>query len=463
MDLNNILLIHSTSGHIPERQLVPHLRLAAKVLVLERHRSVSSSFECSWSNKGRCFVSLRQALLLHGGAYALRVSLLYIKPTNENICTLSPCNFRRQHIDESIEKKPSSTENFRNFIEAIRVGAHGDVLVGYLGEVITALATSLDFHYIIMEASSFGSQTPNGSYDGVVGHIERKEGDLGVASLSINHNRYRVIDYTSWLALDPTLFVTRAPIYLKDPFDVFHLFTLDAWSAIGGFLAFSASCVWLFWPSVTPRNPGARINEEMSGLAPRSRHYQDNKRPPFLCVLTTVTKAFLNQGSSHTPPSMPGRLVYVFMLLVAIVVFGVYSGNLTAFLSRPVRDVPPTTVSQLVIRDWSIRLDKAYGTHDLVKGTKTEDYQMLYRRAQERGDILENTGARPSSNTNVQHLLKKNIAIVMGATGAYYMLNRNTGPGERCILSYSQEAMAKEYAALAVTKKSLLKPVFDKK
>ncbi|XP_071542311.1 glutamate receptor 4-like [Panulirus ornatus] len=145
-----------------------------------------------------------------------------------------------------------------------------------------------------------------------------------------------------------------------------------------------------------------------------------------------------------------------------MIVVAVYSGNLTAFLSIPIISKPPSTIRQLVTRDWTIRLDKAYGTHDLVKETKTEDYQTLYKRAKERGSIFENFGATVESKTDINEL-KKDIALVMGETGAFYTLNKNARPDGGCTLAYSQEAMGKEYAALALPKQSLLKPVFDKK
>lgn len=62
----------------------------------------------------------------------------------------------------------------QNFFEAIRVGPRRAYLVGYLGDMINALANSLNFHYNILEGTSFGIKSSNGSYDGVIGHIERR-------------------------------------------------------------------------------------------------------------------------------------------------------------------------------------------------------------------------------------------------------------------------------------------------
>lgn len=53
--------------------------------------------------------------------------------------------------------------------------------------------------------------------------------------------------------------------------------------------------------------------------------------------------------------------------LVVVVLVAVFSGNLTAFLFRPILSRPPATIHELVTEDWTIRLDKAYGTYDIIK------------------------------------------------------------------------------------------------
>nr|XP_027214103.1 ionotropic receptor 93a-like [Penaeus vannamei] len=184
---------------------------------------------------------------------------------------------------------------------------------------------------------------------------------------------------------------------------------------------------------------------------------------PLVMMEVKVLAVFGDEGSPQSPTSSPGRVVYVCIWAVVIILFAVYSGNLTAFLSKPRVTKPPATIGELVLRDWTIALDKAYGAHDIVKATKTEDYQILYRRAKERGAIRENQGAQGESRTDVEQLESRDIAIVMGATGAYYNMNKNKANDRRCRLTYGTEAIAKKFSALALPKMSLLKPIFDRK
>ncbi|XP_064090820.1 uncharacterized protein LOC135204601 [Macrobrachium nipponense] len=314
-----------------------------------------------------------------------------------------------------------SSPNTQNFIEAIRVGPGGRFLVGYLGRVVTILAQALDFRYAIMEGSSFGTLTPNRSFDGVVGHIERKEGDLGLASLSISYHRNQAIDYTEWITYHPSLFVTRAPRMFNDPLILFKIYSWQLWG----------------------RSPDHPICTDS--------HFRLSAQP----------SSFLPQGTNHLPTTTSGRIVYTCSWLIVTIVYALYSGNLTAFLSIPRVDRPPTTVRELVTRNWAFSMNKAFGSYDLIKETKTQDYQTLYRRAEERGLILENSGA--AANRDSSEMFVKNVAVVMGETGAFYNMNSNTHKDGRCKLTHGQEDIGKEYAALALPKMSLLKPFFDKK
>ncbi|XP_063886426.1 uncharacterized protein LOC135114456 [Scylla paramamosain] len=101
--------------------------------------------------------------------------------------------------------------------------------------------------------------------------------------------------------------------------------------------------------------------------------------------------------------------------------------------------------------------------HYSSQETKTEDYQTLYRRAAQRGGIIENRGATTKTKTKLEDILNRDIAVVMGEPGAFHTLNENRKVDGGCLLTYGREAIGLEYAALAVPKKSFLKPLIDRK
>ncbi|KAK4316434.1 hypothetical protein Pmani_012410 [Petrolisthes manimaculis] len=489
---NEVLVVCSTLGQVYKVTLLQHLRLAAKVILLQsnvrsaedgvKQRSLAKvkgssevksgssevNNESSEVNKGSSEVKSgssevnnessevksgssevnNESSEVKSGSSEVNKGSSEVKSRSSEVNNgASEVNNRSSEVNnESSEVNNRSSEvknelrcvlwvlqahllhtgnyTFKNFFEAIRVGPKGSHLVGYLGGVVNALANSLHFTYDIMEGKSFGVKTYNGSYDGVIGHVQRKEGDLGLASLSMTHSRSQAIDFTSWLRFQPTLFVTRGPRYLKDATGVFKLYTWQVWCILPLALLLSGVFVWLLWPS-----PHPNYWPQQTTTHPTTPHQGWSKRPPLPSVLASVLKAAVYQ----------------------------------AFLFTPIRTYPPSTIHQLVVKDWSIVLDKAYGHHDLIKDTKTHNYQTLYRRALERGGLRENEGATTDTKITPSDFLNRDIAVVMGEPGVFHTLNTIKGPDGRCLLTYSHQAIAEEFAGLAVPKRSLLKPIIDNK
>ncbi|KAK7085130.1 hypothetical protein SK128_019215 [Halocaridina rubra] len=443
MNLNNILLLYPTHGKLNSESVTSEIRLTAKVFVLEEQQPMkkptnSSNFLQMGASK--CSTFVKRANLVNGGRYTLKTVGCWKRPKNlSKAGTTARVESGGLHLQEpllqdisTLQGAPVTVVIVKNFIEAIRVGPGGRFLVGYLGKLVTALSESLDFHYNIMEGSSFGVLTPNHSYDGVVGHIERKEGDLGLASLSINHNRKVAIDYTTWIMYHPSLFVTRAPRIIKDPLILFRIYTWQGWCSIAAVLMFAATSLWILWSiscnySKVSSSQGNNNNFPINGVS------MSKRRPPYIEALTAILKAAVYQGTENPPEASPARVIYICSWLVVMIIYAVYNGNLTAFLSIPRVDRPPSTIRELT----------------------------LYQRALERGLIKENSG--PKMTNDLSWLARVDAAIVMGETGAFHNLNTNTEKDGRCKLTYGREDIGKEYAALALPKMSLLKPFFDKK
>ncbi|XP_050713301.1 glutamate receptor 2-like [Eriocheir sinensis] len=473
---NGILILWATSGQVNKRHLVSHIRLAAKVVVIasndhdtdydNEHNKANISDSGGGGGPGNksslssspCSLYIQWAQLLHGGRYTLRTTGCWLR--NQRLQLRQPL----LPDVKGLRGAPVAVVIIKNFFEAIRVGPRRAYLVGYLGDMINALANALDFHYKILESTSFGIKSSNGSYDGVIGHIERREGELGLASLSIRHSRYQAIDFTAWLRFQPSLFVTRGPRFLKDHVAVFRPYSWQMWVLILFFMVFSTGWLWLLWRCGASWQEGETVaTQEGDEGKKEAVVVVDPVRPTFLSVLLLVFKVFTYQGSSNLPRGSPGRVAHMSTWLVVVVLVAVFSGNLTAFLFRPILSRPPATIHELVTEDWTIRLDKAYGTYDIIKETKTEDYQTLYRRAARRGGIIENHGATTSTKTKTEDIVNMDIALVMGEPGAFHTLNENRNQDGECLLTYGRETIGLEYAAIAAPKNSLLKPLVDRK
>ncbi|ROT62154.1 hypothetical protein C7M84_020013 [Penaeus vannamei] len=288
--------------------------------------------------------------------------------------------------------------------------------------------------------------------------------------------------------------------HLLSPASGSRLLHLDAvqshsgWLTIAAFLVFSSLCQWFLWPCVNPddhSSTSATTTTVLRTTAEAAKNLPGTTRPSFISILSTMLKAIMGQGEMQRHHNLPilyptestslstphrrrptptqqrrtNRVPEFMVVLVVILV--VYSGNLTAFLSMPHVDRPPSTIHDIVTMGWTITLNKAYGSHDLVKvisnlsETQTEDYQILYQRALRRGMVKENQGVQRTYD--IDQIRDEDIAYVMGKTGADVITNREMSDERQCTLDYGREAIGEAFSAMAFPKMSLIKPYFDAK
>ena len=74
---------------------------------------------------------------------------------------------------------------FSDTSEVISVG-------GIVGEIFTLLQRRINFTYSLIEEPNrkWGSKLKNGSYNGIVGALESRQVDVGLAELSVTKERY---------------------------------------------------------------------------------------------------------------------------------------------------------------------------------------------------------------------------------------------------------------------------------
>lgn len=68
---------------------------------------------------------------------------------------------------------------------------------GYLGQIVTELQASLNFtsKLIPVPGNGYGILVDETNFDGVIGMLQRREVDIGMAELSITQERLKAIDF----------------------------------------------------------------------------------------------------------------------------------------------------------------------------------------------------------------------------------------------------------------------------
>ena len=96
------------------------------------------------------------------------------------------------------------------------------------------LAEKFGFSYQILSPAdkAFGSPWPNGSWNGMVGMIERDEADLIIDRLAVTKKRLEVMDYSYPYFIDSMSFATVNPKYSSSFTSFLQPFSLNVWISL---------------------------------------------------------------------------------------------------------------------------------------------------------------------------------------------------------------------------------------
>uniref|UniRef100_A0A914GTZ2 Glutamate receptor 1 n=1 Tax=Globodera rostochiensis TaxID=31243 RepID=A0A914GTZ2_GLORO len=176
---------------------------------------------------------------------------------------------------------------------------------GYCIDLLKLLAEREDFRDInydifISQKNQYGAKQQDGSWDGIIGHLLRAEADLSVASLTINQDRERVVDFSK-----PFL-TTGISIMIKKPdkqeFSVFS-FMAPLSSEIWMYIIFAYVGVSVVIFLVSRFSPYEwRVEEMASGAFTISNDFS-----VYNCLWFTLA-AFMQQGTDILPRSISGRI-----------------------------------------------------------------------------------------------------------------------------------------------------------
>ena len=93
----------------------------------------------------------------------------------------------------------------------------------------------------------WGDRLPNGSYNGMIGMVQRKEVEMAASAIKITHDRERVVDFSFPYAFDSLRLTTRKPGYAPKWEVLTWPFQIYLWIAIiATFILFSLLSYLIF-------------------------------------------------------------------------------------------------------------------------------------------------------------------------------------------------------------------------
>ncbi|XP_064102846.1 glutamate receptor ionotropic, kainate 2-like [Macrobrachium nipponense] len=184
--------------------------------------------------------------------------------------------------------------------------------------LLQILATNINFTYSLVQSSdgSWGFLFPNGTWNGIIGMILKKEVDFALGPFGISYIRSRVIDYTNQLVVDYGQILGRRGNVEVDPWGFLMPLSPSIWAATFGTL------ILIFTVAVVIRRIDRHTGLSLSKLSP-----------------TTYIQAFLQQDIVVPPDSGWEKVLLGSWLLCIMILLQCYSSNLITLLAvRHVRE-----------------------------------------------------------------------------------------------------------------------------
>ncbi|PSN34366.1 Ionotropic receptor 139 [Blattella germanica] len=174
----------------------------------------------------------------------------------------------------------------------------------------------------------------NGTWDGMIGEIQRKEVDMAVNGFFMTSKRMDILDFTL-----PLLY-TRYSIFIREPDN-----KSTQW---GNFLAPFSSKLWIAVLTAIVVLALFLALLYYCGRRYGNQEAEDSSRYDLYDYFLYIFGVFCSQGHYLSPRSNSCRLVYLLANLTAVVLLAAYSGTLISFLTVHNYNFPFTDLDGLL-------------------------------------------------------------------------------------------------------------------
>jgi hypothetical protein len=247
---------------------------------------------------------------------------------SEEVPTEEPVGGRKQYENLKPFKKPSECKDAQYVVSTlidtpfVERNSSGD-WVGYNVDMLGEMMGELNFEYCIKEAKAYGSQQPDGSWNGIIEEVRTGRAHIGMQKMTVTPERQTVVNFTTpFINTSFTAIMRRESIYQTDAF--LKPFDDDLWRYLGcAILVVSLSLFFLHWLQAL------LVKDEDPDLST----FKDS-------VWFTV-KSLLNQSWDMMPVSFAGKLLATGWWFFCLVICSTYTANLAAFLTN-LQHIPDT-------------------------------------------------------------------------------------------------------------------------
>ncbi|CAK1601443.1 unnamed protein product [Parnassius mnemosyne] len=276
-------------------------------------------------------------------------------------------------------------------------------------------AEDLHFRYNLKQVDLYGEEH-NGSFDGLAGLLQRGQLEVGVTSMFMRGDRWRVLHYCSETVELRGAFLFRQPAQSAVS-NVFVLpFSRGVWAAAAAVFAAAGALLALL------------------AAAARAACLQDpaaNHLATLDCI-TFVIGSVCQQGSDLSPRLWSLRLVMFFTLLASLFAFTSYSAKVVAILQSPsnaLQTIDDLTNSPMTLGVQETTYKKVYFAESCEAATR----RLYVRKLLPRGER-----AYLSAAAGVERLRTELFAFQVEQGAGYDIISKTFTEHEKCGLKEIQ-------------------------
>ncbi|CAL4058607.1 unnamed protein product, partial [Meganyctiphanes norvegica] len=235
-----------------------------------------------------------------------------------------------------------SVEIWQPYFRIAPDGMGGVQYSGIMWDLLVMLSARIGFRFEILRPpdGKWGLELSNGSWNGMLGMIHRKEVEMAIGPFAVSYARSRIVDYPAPLFILPHRLYLPRPTGQSDLSDYVKLFHPTVWylTLLSG--AVVAVVAWL----ILQRPPDTRDTKVPQVTADDKA----SSSTPSITVIAFNIWAMLFQQSSWWRGTGRSKIIVGMWLLVSLVLMNTYRGLLVASLSVPRVQIPISSVEQLV-------------------------------------------------------------------------------------------------------------------
>ncbi|KAF2361563.1 Solute-binding protein family 3/N-terminal domain of MltF [Trinorchestia longiramus] len=206
-------------------------------------------------------------------------------------------------------------------------------------DIVSTFFNDERFEVVKPPDGQYGGLNPDGTVTGTIGMVARYSANVGIEGLTISHNRFQVVDFTSVYFFNTVVILSKAPGELPLIWTCYRTFSGKAWL-----------CLFL---AMVVLGPIASCFSTLSGAleAPPRRLQRSDERdtlPSVWDYTFSLLRSLLLQG--NTMPIRGSSVLFFFgsCYFSFIIVQSMYSGALTAAIASPPSEAPIDCLEDLL-------------------------------------------------------------------------------------------------------------------